>query len=480
MRSLARLALGVLGAAAPAARSGAHPAPHATDVSGVVFDSLAMRGLAAATVQLAEVGTASRAFTTTTDSAGRFGFTGVPAGTYLLGFFHPKTDSLGIATPVLRVDVRTDDPIRAPLSIPSAATIVRAVCGAGAAADSVGLVLGSVRAADGGLPRAGARLTARWAELVVTRDGIRRDVPVAAAETGSGGMFAVCGVPASGTVLVQAASGSDSSGVFEIEVPANGLARRDVFVAPVRRVRTAVGDSVPDAGMLRGAGRLRGRVMAGNGQAIAGAHVMVWGTGLESRTDADGSFSLAELPGGTHTLEVRAVGFAPARRAVDITGRGGGSTAVELTTLAITLDTVRVVAQRVYSSPRIAEFEHRKHLGFGRFIDEAELEKRNAALLTDLLRTIPGVLVQPGTNFNDEVFMRGGLALLGSGYCRPDLILDGVRVTHDEFFPINSIVTPSQLRAIEVYTRGAMVPHEFSALSGCGAIVLWTGPRGRR
>ncbi len=48
------------------------------------------------------------------------------------------------------------------------------------------------------------------------------------------------------------------------------------------------------------------------------------------------------LPGGTHTLEARAVGFMPARTPVDIVQGTPGATEVELTNFGITLDTVRV------------------------------------------------------------------------------------------------------------------------------------------
>lgn len=454
--------------------------PHArpaTTISGVVFDSLAMRGLAGATVQVASAGAGAWVRTTTTDSAGRFEVADVPAGTYLLGYFHPKLDSLALTPQTLRVDVRTEQPVQVRLAIPSARTIARAVCGAKATNDSTGLLMGFLRGAENSMPRANGTVTVRWAEIYIEKNSIRRVIPTADASSGSTGLFAVCGLPISTPIVLQAASAADSSGAFEVTIPPSGLLHRDVFVAPITRTKVAVADSAPAVEMLRGSGRVRGRVVAVTGRPIPGARVMVWGTGLESTTDAEGNFALANLPGGTHTLEVRAVGFSPVQTPVDVIEGVAGSTDVQLANLAITLDTVRVTAQRVYASPRQADFERRLKTGLGHVIDEKEIEKRRPMVLTDLLRSIPGVQILPGKRSNEDIFMRGGLGILGSGLCRPDIRVDGVLVANDELFPVNSIVTVDQIRAVEVYAHASMLPTEFQSLSGCGVIAIWTGAR---
>src|SRR5215207_8428849 len=78
-------------------------APTTTTINGVVFDSLAMRGLPDAMVQISSASGPAFTQTATTDSVGRFSFAGVPVGTFLLGFFHPKLDSLALTTQTLRV-----------------------------------------------------------------------------------------------------------------------------------------------------------------------------------------------------------------------------------------------------------------------------------------------------------------------------------------------------------------------------------------
>jgi hypothetical protein len=42
---------------------------------------------------------------------------------------------------------------------------------------------------------------------------------------------------------------------------------------------------------------------------------------------------------------------------------------------------------------------------------------------------------------------------------------------------IESMVSIDDVRAIEVYARGGVVPAQFTSLSGCGVILMWTGPR---
>jgi carboxypeptidase family protein/TonB-dependent receptor-like protein len=475
MRVAVLLSMFLLGPAT--AQAAQTPVASETTIRGVVFDSLDMRGLGGATVQIADATGKPWAKTLSTDSTGRFELTDVPNGTYLLGFFHAKLDSLGLASQTLRLDVRTGQPIQVRLALPSARTIARALCGRSAVGDSTGLFMGYLRGADNSLPRPNGTVVVRWSELIIEKNKITRTVPTVEASSGSSGLVAVCGVPLGTAIVLQAASASDSSGSFEVTMPGAGFLHRDIFVAPFTRTKVAASDTTPSVELLRGTGQLRGRVIGTTGRPVSGARVTVWGTGIEAVTDATGAFALAALPGGTHTLEVRAVGFMPARQPVDIVPGAPDAAEVELTNLGITLDTVRVSAQRIYTSRRTADFERRLHSGVGHIIDEKEIEKRHPMMLTDLLRTVPGVLIVPSRYSGEDVLMRGGQGILGPGTCRPDLYIDGSRIANDPTFPINSIVMVNDLRAIEVYARPASVPMEMRSLSGCGVIAIWTGGR---
>ncbi|HEX5072485.1 MAG TPA: carboxypeptidase-like regulatory domain-containing protein [Gemmatimonadaceae bacterium] len=467
----AGLLLPALLLALPVAREAQTPTAGETVVRGIVFDSLTMRPLAAATVQIAAATGTSWIRVLETDSSGTFEFTGVPTGTYLIGFFHAEFDELGLVPPTFRIDVRAGPPIHVGLAIPSARSIALSLCGVNAVSDSTGLFLGYVRGADDSMPRPDAKLVLRWVDFVIRKKSIGREVSTIEASSGPSGLAAACGVPLGTPILVQAASADDSSGAFEITLPSSGLYHRDVFVAPLRRTLVATTDSLPAVALLSGAGRVRGRVMGATGRPISDATVTVWGTAVETVTNQSGEFALGNLPGGTHTLEARALGFAPSRQPVDIVSGTAGDAAVELTNLGIMLDTIRVVSQRVFTRG-LADFERRKRMGFGRFFDEAEIGRRNPIVLTDLLRALSGVYVVPGQSGGDDVLMRGD-----RGTCRPDLVIDGVRHVNDATFPVNTLVWASQLRAVEVYSRSTSVPMEFQSMTGCGAIVVWTGAR---
>jgi hypothetical protein len=450
-----------------------------TAIAGVVFDSLAMRGLAGATVQISSAGAQSWSRSANSDSAGAFEFGDVPTGTYLIGFFHPKLDSLAIATPTLRVDVRTEQPMRVRLGVPSARTIARSLCGSAAIGDSTGLLMGYLRGADNSMPRLNGTVTVRWTEIIIEKNSIQRHVPTTDASSGSTGLFAVCGVPVGAQVLLKASSASDSSGSFEVMIPESGFLHRDVFVAPVTRTRVSAGDSAPPAELLRGTARLRGQIVGTTGRPIPSARVMVWGTGLETTTDSEGGFTITALPGGTHTLEVRAIGFSPTQRPVDILLDSQGATEVELTKLGITLDTVRVSAQRLYASQRQTAMERRVRSNLGHLIDQDEIVKRKPFVLTDLLRRVPGVRVVWGDWSEDALlYVRGHGVGGGHALCRPEIFVDGGRLGNDGTFPINSLTFVDELRAVEVYRGRETIPPDFRSLNnGCGVIAIWTGPR---
>ena len=216
-----------------------------TVIRGVVFDSLNMRPLAEATVQIAAASGTSWVRTYETDSNGTFEFTAVPSGTYLIGFFHASLDSLGLVPPAFRLEVRAGPPMHMGLAIPSARTIALSLCGSKALSDSTGLFLGYVRGADNSMPRSDAKLVIKWVDLVIQKKSIAREVSAIEAATGPSGLAAACGVPLATPLLVQGASGSDSSGAFEITLPSSGLYHRDVFVAPLVRTSVSTSDSVP-------------------------------------------------------------------------------------------------------------------------------------------------------------------------------------------------------------------------------------------
>lgn len=139
MRLAPLLAVFVAAAGAASAQTPAQRSTAAT-VSGFVRDSIVHTPLAGAMVQLvASAGQGQAARSAVADSAGRYRIDSVPDGRYMLGFFHPMLDSLGIESPVREITVAGGTSLRVDLATPAPQQIRGAVCGAASASDSSAL-----------------------------------------------------------------------------------------------------------------------------------------------------------------------------------------------------------------------------------------------------------------------------------------------------------------------------------------------------
>jgi hypothetical protein len=427
-------------------------------VSGVVHDSLGGVPLAGTTVQLVDAtDLVAPARTAVSDSLGRFALDGVPDGRYVLGFLHPLLDSLGVEAPVRDVHVEGRRPVRADLAIPSAARLRAALCGARAARDSSAALVGVVRGAGDHAPAAGVRVTARWSELSFTRRGVERRTPRLEVTTGENGWFALCGVPGGGAMTLVATRGADSTGVLEVQTPPAAFVRRELYL-PAR----AAGEGAAGSVTARVSGLV---VTAVGGRPLAGAQVEIGGTPV--RTDARGQWTLADAPTGTRMLEVRAVGFYPVRRTIDVVA-GAAPERVALSTLRAVMDTVKVMATRRGDR---SGFEERRRTGAGRYITAEMIARQQVAQASDLLRNMGGVLVE-----GDVIRMRG----VGGG-CLPAVFLDGRLFDRVGPRDLDDWMRPDQVAAFEIYTANT-APPQFRQPPGpanqdadpCGSIVIWT------
>lgn len=450
-------------------------------VRGTVFDSVARHPLGNATVQLVSAQDARIGWTTQSTAAGAFAFDSVPAGTFFLGFHHPSLDSLALEPRLLQLTTRPGATLQANLAIPSPATLRTTLCGADAVRDSVTLMQGYVRSSLTGAAAAGAEVMVQWTEIALGRGGIYGTPKRTVAETTAEGGFAVCGLPASGSVQVQAWSAAGSSGLVDFDIPENQFIRRDLYVGPsVTRTIAIAPDSgaenIPpfEISVMRGDERVRGMVRRSEGTPIAGARLAVSGSGFEATTGSDGTFTFDSLPAGTQTLEVRALGFLPMRHLVDVMVGSVRSTDVVLESFGVFLDTVKVRAERAFTSKQLEEFEKRRRFGNGFFLNEDEIERRNPLFATDLVREAAGVHVLPATMGRSQVLMRAP----GGGVCRPAVFVDGQRILISGDDHLDQFVNSQDVRGIEVYSRQNRTPLEFTSLvDGCGSIVFWTGGR---
>jgi hypothetical protein len=459
------LAALVLSAASAYAQSGT--------VSGVVYDSTAHAPLEGATVQIAKGEFVKSA---TSDGTGRFILSDLAPGTYTLGFFHPVLDSIGVEAPTREVTVAESRGMIVDLSVPSPARIRFAICGPPRTADSTALIIGTVRDAATEQPVSGVNVTGEWLEYVINRGGMNRQLARLSAKTGENGWFAICNVPGSGIVALTASRGNDSTGIIEVQVPPDRFLRREIYLGAVETepAPAPVTNAAPNATAVSrvihvGNGRVTGKVVAVEGnRPLANAIVMVV-DGPFTRTNDQGEFTLTRAPGGTQMIEVRAVGYYPNRREVNIV-RNAPPVNVSLSTLKAVLDTVKIVAKRLPQGPDDGGFLRRRRQSFGKFMTTQDVIKWNPIETTDLFRHFAGVRTSLNQFGQPMLQVRGAFA----EYCEPAIFINGANMSFMDTSDINTWVKPSEIAGIEVYT-GTMVPGEFQeGLRGCGSIVIWT------
>ncbi|MDQ8153090.1 MAG: carboxypeptidase regulatory-like domain-containing protein [Gemmatimonadota bacterium] len=475
---LALLLTQVAGAQAPAVS----PTPGAR-IHGVVYDSIARVPLAGAWVQLAAVeGRAASARTVLSDSFGRYAFDDVVEGRYALGFHHALLDSLGIEPRLHSLTVVARRAARVDLAVPSGPTLGAIICRAAAGVDATVMlggatVVGVVRDARSGAPAADATVSGEWMEISFRAEGTERRRPRLVVSTGANGWFALCNAPIGGTMFLQAARGADSTDMIEAVVPKDGFLRRDLFLGAARVVSAVpsspVADSIVMAPRLMrvGDGRLRGAVVsAAAGRPLAGAMVRL-ADGPATRADERGEWTLGGLPAGTRTLEVRAVGYYPLRRVVDVID-GASAVRLALNTFQAVLDTVKIVAR--YTDDRWdSGFERRQRSAMGRTFTGDDLRKRGVIETSDIFRNVPIV-----RRAGDLLLMRSAFKFVPGGdadhSCIPSVFLNGMNLFQASASEIDMLVPPAKVRAIEIYDESFVPPQFQQAMSGCGSIVIWT------
>lgn len=480
-------------------------------VQGAVFDSLNNVPLRGAVVQLVGVDRTARfARAMVADDSGRFAFERVPDGVYALGFFGSLLDSLGFEPVLQAVRLQGDSMVRADLSGPSAWQLQGLLCSENALDDETlrdrgdttdnnsssnvssnvssdnssnlqarGLVLGRVRNALSLLPSTGATVRANWFEVSVEADGIRTGARSRAVTVGTSGWYALCDVSAAGSMLLGAANDGDSTDVIPVEMLASGLLRRDLYVgrAGVSRMDSLVEADTNSLELLPkriGPGRLTGLVLTATGEQPLPAARASIANGVESASNANGQFTLSNIPAGTRLLDVRAVGYFPLRMPVDVV-EGAPRVRVVLPSLKSVLDSVRIVAERNRSANLRGFDERRRTKVQARFLTPEDFMKRSTDFMSDILAGVPGLSLDRSRDGRDRLGMR---PVLGRGRCAPNVFIDGAELRGLSTEDLNAFARKGDVQGIEVYPSGT-VPVEFSrfdtaGMFGCGAIVIWT------
>ena len=198
---------------------------------------------------------------------------------------------------------------------------------------------------------------------------------------------------------------------------------------------------------------------------VVNAEVMLPGDSSSVRTDSLGRFRLGRLPAGTQSIDIRAIGFAPAMIDVDLPTNGERTDTVTLARHAQTLAAVNVVAAgTIYDATGFGQ--RRATYPFGHYITAEEIKRRgNFDTHTLLPNTGPGRL-RPSF---------GALTL--SGGCAPVVFVDGNLVDPGTRYAVDAMnmIRPRDIRGMEIYGTADGAPFQFRDPRGrCGSVVIWT------
>ena len=195
---------------------------------------------------------------------------------------------------------------------------------------------------------------------------------------------------------------------------------------------------------------------------IGGATVSIVQTTLVVETVESGRFRILKIPAGQYLIVVRKVGYHPASGIIEVAEGETMKLTYTLERVVAALDTMRVVERKV--SLRLAEFEQRRKLGFGHYITQDDIERRNAPFTTDLVKAVLGfqVVTRAGTPY--IVSTRMG--------CVPDWYIDGIR---QHRVPSESeLPSPKEIAGMELYSGPGTAPLEYGQVSRCGLLLIWT------
>lgn len=257
-----------------------------------------------------------------------------------------------------------------------------------------------------------------------------------------------------------------------------GIVARPTSAGHVVLVR---GESSPSAAVQTGA--VEGTVRdASTGESLPGANVLIQGTNLGASTGPDGTFRIAAVPAGNHTIEARFIGYRPLTR--QITVAADETITVDLAMSAEDLRLDEVVVTGTAGDSR------RRSIGNAvSRIDAAELtEVTSVGSVNELLQArTPGLTMMPGSGTAGaapNIRLRGASSL--SARTSPVVYIDGIRMNtgslgnfsvYGQTTSLFDNLNPEDIESIEVI-KGPAAATLYGAEAAAGVIQVIT-KRGR-
>lgn len=214
-----------------------------------------------------------------------------------------------------------------------------------------------------------------------------------------------------------------------------------------------------------------GRVTTQDGRPVANARVYVPGTGAATRTDANGNYTLAGIPGGPQRVVVRSFGYVPAEVDAKLSTKPSDAERNNINvTLATPEQAAAVASLRESDSLDLAKvgfLDRESSIRGAYFITPDQIEQLRPARLTDIFRSVPVLEETPGAY---------GPVLRGIRGCLL-LYVDGLPWRN--MFPgdLNTDIPVRDVVAAEVYPPGLATPAPFargSLRQNCTTVGVWT------
>ena len=251
------------------------------------------------------------------------------------------------------------------------------------------------------------------------------------------------------------------------------LGLRQAFVGAIMLIGAGSALAQPVAGYRH---RALGVFDPATGKPIEGAMVIDLRTGTSALTTSTGTVDLSFLPDGGSVVRVRKLGYHPVEQSIRISPTDTAPVTILLASSATRLDPL---VAREYRGAMMKDFESRRATGRGQFMSEAELRKRDAATMPDVVRRFVGLQVscsRSGFYVCEAIASRAGprRPTARGGECRFVVFIDGVNVRDPDLAKL----VVADFAGIEAYTAGQQIPPRFNMNGNpCGALLFWSRER---
>jgi hypothetical protein len=212
---------------------------------------------------------------------------------------------------------------------------------------------------------------------------------------------------------------------------------------------------------------------------LEGANVTVLRTALRVETGVSGRFRIVQMPPGQYLVIVRRIGFRPVSGIIEVIAGDTVRLSYALERARTFLDTTRITQNRAterHLPMLLEELEARRRNGIGQFMTQAEIERQNSPIATELVRTLHGLRIIPnetGGWIALGAHVIGNLVDGGTGPCYTQVFVDGIRMP----VPANLDLLPSpkEIVGIELYDTMGTVPADYARYGvACGVLLVWT------